>query len=208
MKHLKLKQICKKEHINDSQFSDCNALESVSGIVQFADVLCSSSLPEWSLLVAGSGPGWQNRIIGPMVWFSNHQTEVVATMISYREFFIFHQLKADGLNHSHIARQLNVDRKSVRRYLSSEPGDTARVARSGYTGSFSILRDHLRHIRPVAPREFEIRFEAPQGEQVQVDISCCIIRYNEAPEQVLKVWLFSMVLGHNRWLWGKLCKHQ
>ena len=153
---------------------------------------------------------------------------------------MIHQLKADGLNHSQIARRLNLDRKTVRRHLSSEPDDTARVPRKarpskldryrghlqrrvtehpqlcatrllreiraqGYTGGISILRDHLRQIRPAAVREFEIRFETAAGEQAQVDFSCCMIRYNEAPEQVRRVWLFSMVLGHSRYLWGKWC---
>ena len=156
---------------------------------------------------------------------------------------MIHQLKAEGLNHSQIARRLNLDRKTVRRHLRSEPDETARVPRKarsskldryrdhlhrrvtdhpqlcatrllreiralGYTGGISILRDYLRQIRPAAVREFEIRFETPAGEQAQVDFSCCMIRYNEAPEQVRKVWLFSMVLGHSRHLWGRFCEDQ
>ena len=78
----------------------------------------------------------------------------------------------------------------------------------GYQGGYSILCDYLRQIRPAAAREFEIRFETPAGEQAQVDFSCCMIRYNEAPEQVRKVWLFSMVLGHSRYLWGRFCEDQ
>ena len=40
---------------------------------------------------------------------------------------MIHQLKANRLNHSQIARWLNLDGKTVRRYLSSEPSDTAIV---------------------------------------------------------------------------------
>ena len=43
-------------------------------------------------------------------------------MTLYRDFYIIHQLKAEGLNHSQITRRLNLDRKTVRRYLSNEPG--------------------------------------------------------------------------------------
>ena len=156
-------------------------------------------------------------------------------MILYREFFMIHQLKADGLNHSQIARRLDLDHKTVHRNLSSESDDTARVPRKarsskldlyrghlgrlvtehpqlcatrllreiraqGYTGGISILRDYQCQIQPAAAREFEIRFETPPGEQAQADFSCCMIRYREAPEQVRRVWLFSMVLGHSRYL--------
>ena len=104
-----------------------------------------------------------------------------------------------------------------RAYLSERlqqfPELTARrlqreIQQLGYRGGYSILCDYLRQIRPAAVRRFEIRFETPAGEQAQVDFSCCKIRYNEAPEQVRKVWLFSMVLGHSRYLWGRFCEDQ
>lgn len=164
-------------------------------------------------------------------------------MISYREFYMIHQLKAEGLNHSQIARQLNVDRKTVRKYLSIEPDAGATVPsrrrgskldryrdyllrrvsehpqlcatrllreiRSlGYDGGISILRDHLRQVRPAPARAFEIRFETPPGEQAQVDFSCCMIRFNDAPEQLRRLWLFSMVLGYSRLVWGRFCEDQ
>ena len=87
---------------------------------------------------------WQNRKIGPMVWFSNNQNQADVTMILYREFFMIHQLKADGLNHSQIARRLNLHRKTVRRYLSSKPGDTARVPRKARSSTLDRYRGHLR----------------------------------------------------------------
>ena len=46
-------------------------------------------------------------------------------MILQREFYMIHQLKAEGLNHSQIARRLGVDRKTVRRYLRFERDDAA-----------------------------------------------------------------------------------
>lgn len=97
--------------------------------------------------------------------------------------------------------------------LQQYPELTARrlqreIQQLGYQGGYSILCDYLRWIRPAAARAFEIRFETPAGEQAQVDFSCCMIRYREAPGQVRRVWLFSMVLGHSRWLWGKFCEDQ
>ena len=56
---------------------------------------------------------------------------------------MIHQPKTEGLNHSQIARRLNLDRKSFRRYLSSESGDTARVARKARYFKFDRYHDHL-----------------------------------------------------------------
>lgn len=64
-------------------------------------------------------------------------------MILYREFFMIHQLKADGLNHSQIARRLKLNRKTVRRHLSSEPDDTARVPRKARPSKPDRYRGHL-----------------------------------------------------------------
>ena len=50
-------------------------------------------------------------------------------MILQREFYMIHQLKAEGLNHSQIVRRLGVDRKMVRRHLRFERDDAA--ARTG-----------------------------------------------------------------------------
>ena len=41
----------------------------------------------------------------------------------------------------------------------------------GYTGSYSVLSDFLRDIRPPAAPEFECRFETPPGRQAQVDFA-------------------------------------
>ena len=54
---------------------------------------------------------------------------------------MIHQLKADGLNHSQIARRLNLDRKTVLRYLSVELDGTVTVF-TGY-GRFHAVIKHL-----------------------------------------------------------------
>ena len=32
--------------------------------------------------------------------------------------------------------------------------------------------------------------------------------FTDAPGVVRKVWLFTMVLGHSRWLWSRFCASQ
>lgn len=41
----------------------------------------------------------------------------------FEGIFMFHNLKALGLSVSEIARQSGCDRKTVRKYLSTEPDD-------------------------------------------------------------------------------------
>jgi hypothetical protein len=74
----------------------------------------------------------------------------------------------------------------------------------GYEGAYSTLTEYLRLIRPVVPRQFERRFETPAGKQAQVDFA----EFISEPGVMRKVWLFSMVLGHSRWLWGRFCPNQ
>ncbi|MER2507136.1 MAG: hypothetical protein ABTQ27_00035 [Amaricoccus sp.] len=49
---------------------------------------------------------------------------------------------------------------------------------------------------------------APAGfarrRQGQVDFAEFKVEFADMPGVVRKVWLFTMVLGHSRWLWG-LC---
>ncbi len=61
----------------------------------------------------------------------------------HREFFVIHQLKFDGLNHLQIARRLNLNCKTVRRYLSSKSGDTIRVQRKARPTKLDRYRGHL-----------------------------------------------------------------
>ena len=164
-------------------------------------------------------------------------------MILHREFYMIHQLKDEGLNISQIARRLDLDRKTVRKYLSLDRRDpdavcvasraskldpyrdyllerigrypqlsATRLLREirdlGYPGQVSILRDYLSDIRPAARRRFELRFETPPGEQAQVDFARFKVHFNEQPDRLRVIWLFSMVLGHSRWLWGRFCDDQ
>ena len=78
----------------------------------------------------------------------------------------------------------------------------------GYTGSYSVLTDFLRDIRPPAAPEFECRFETPPGRQAQVDFGHFRTAFTDEPSTERVVWLFSFVLGHSRMLWGRFVPHQ
>jgi transposase len=55
---------------------------------------------------------------------------------------------------------------------------------------------------------FERRFETPAGRQAQVDFAQFRTEFADEPGQVRVVWLFSMVLGHSRLIWGRFVAHQ
>ena len=73
----------------------------------------------------------------------------------------------------------------------------------GYEGSYSTLKSFLRELRPPLHAPFSQRFETPPGEQAQVDFAEFKVQFTDEPGVIRKVWLFSLVLGHSRWLWGR-----
>ena len=78
----------------------------------------------------------------------------------------------------------------------------------GYHGGYTILTDLLREIRPVQMSPFEVRFETPPGRQAQVDFAHFRTIFTDEPGVERIIWLFSMVLGHSRMLWGRFVLHQ
>lgn len=97
--------------------------------------------------------------------------------------------------------------------LEAFPGLSARrlhreIRSMGYKGAYSTLTEYLRLIRPSVPRQFERRFETAAGQQAQVDFAEFQVVFLSEPDVLRKVWLFSMVLGHSRWLWGRFCPNQ
>jgi len=78
----------------------------------------------------------------------------------------------------------------------------------GYEGSYSTLKPFLRDVRPPVRTQFERRFETPAGKQAQVDFAEFTVEFTDEPGVIRKVWLFSMVLGHSRWLWGRFVSSQ
>jgi transposase len=88
------------------------------------------------------------------------------------------------------------------RRLHRELGDL------GYTGGYTILTGLLREIRPVEVSAYEVRFETPPGRQAQVDFAHFRTVFADEPGVERIIWLFSMVLGHSRMLWGRFVLHQ
>ena len=82
------------------------------------------------------------------------------------------------------------------------------IRKLGYDGGYTAVTDFLRKIRPSKQTQFERRFETPPGKQAQVDFAEFTVEFTDEPGAVRKVWLFSMVLGHSRWLWGRFVASQ
>lgn len=78
----------------------------------------------------------------------------------------------------------------------------------GFTGGYTIVTDFLREVRPAPEPVFERRFETPPGRQAQVDFAFFRVRFDSEPEVDRIVWLFSLVLGHSRMLWGRFVVRQ
>jgi transposase len=78
----------------------------------------------------------------------------------------------------------------------------------GYAGCYSVLTDFLRETRPPKPRPFERRFETAPGRQGQVDFAQFRTAFTDEPGVERVLWLFTLVLGHSRWLWGRFCATQ
>ena len=164
-------------------------------------------------------------------------------MIKLGELVMILELHQQGVSASAIARQLGLDRKTVRAYIAKglEPPTYKKRAPSpstvapydpylrerlaayptltgrrlwrelkerGFTGCYSVVRDRLRELRPPRPKGFEVRFETPPGEQAQVDFARFDVEFLDAPGVKRIVWLFSMVLGHSRFIWARFVLHQ
>ena len=56
------------------------------------------------------------------------------------------------------------------------------------------MTDFLREVRP--------------ARQAQVDSAEFTVEFTDELGMVRKVWLFSLVLGHSRWLWGRFVASQ
>jgi transposase len=78
----------------------------------------------------------------------------------------------------------------------------------GYCGGKTVLNDFVRTIRPAPAPRFEVRFETPAGHQAQVDFAEFKLEFAFSPGVEHKVWMFAMVLGHSRYLWGRFVMHQ
>jgi len=82
------------------------------------------------------------------------------------------------------------------------------LRRMGYTGGRTALGDLVRDVRPPRQRGFEVRFETPAGHQAEVDFAHFNVEFDDTPGLRRSIWLFSIVLGHSRYLWGRFVEHQ
>ena len=82
------------------------------------------------------------------------------------------------------------------------------IREMGYEGGYTTLKAYLREVRPTMHHPFERRFETPPGRQAQVDFAEFVVAFSDEPGVLRKVWLFSLVLGHSRWLWGRFVASQ
>jgi transposase len=101
----------------------------------------------------------------------------------------------------------------LRERVKAYPGLTgARLLRElkdlGYQGGYTLVTDFLRDVRPVDDARFEVRFETAPGEQGQVDFAQFQVVFTDEPTTPRIVWLFSMVLGYSRLIWGRFVMHQ
>jgi hypothetical protein len=71
-----------------------------------------------------------------------------------------------------------------------------------------VVKDFLREVRPSTPVGFEVRFETPPGRQAQVDFARFRTVFTDEPGTERVIWLFSLVLGHSRMLWGRFVPQQ
>ena len=78
----------------------------------------------------------------------------------------------------------------------------------GYRGGRTAVTDYLQAVRPVVPSGYEHRFETPAGHQAQADFAHFKVVFLDEPQQVRVVWLFSMVLGFSRYLYGRFVLRQ
>jgi transposase len=78
----------------------------------------------------------------------------------------------------------------------------------GFSDGYGTVKDAVRELRPALPTSFEHRFETSAGEQAQVDFARFRTPFACDPEQIVTLWLFTLVLGHSRYLWGEFVWHQ
>jgi transposase len=86
---------------------------------------------------------------------------------------------------------------------------TREVRELGYAGAYTAVKRFLAAIRPDnGPQPYEVRFETPPGLQAQVDFARFVVDFTDDPGTTRVVWLFSLVLGHSRFLFARYVLHQ
>jgi len=102
----------------------------------------------------------------------------------------------------------------IRERLSSFPDLTAtrllrEIRERGYGGAYSPVKRLVAALRPnEGPKPFELRFETPPGLQAQVDFARFVVSFEDEPGSTRIIWLFSLVLGHSRFIFARYVMHQ
>jgi len=86
---------------------------------------------------------------------------------------------------------------------------TREIRELGYVGAYTAVKRYLAAIRPEnGPKPYEVRFETPAGVQAQVDFARFVVNFTDDPGTSRIVWLFSLVLGHSRFIFARYVLHQ
>jgi len=86
---------------------------------------------------------------------------------------------------------------------------TREIRELGYAGAYTAVKRYLAAIRPQnEPKPYEVRFETPPGVQAQVDFARFVVDFADDPGSSRIVWLFSLVLGHSRFIFARYVLHQ
>lgn len=86
---------------------------------------------------------------------------------------------------------------------------TREIRELGYAGAYTAVKRYLAAIRPEnGPKPYEVRFETPPGVQAQVDFARFVVDFADDPGTSRIVWLFSLVLGHSRFIFARYVMHQ
>jgi len=77
----------------------------------------------------------------------------------------------------------------------------AEIRAAGFAGSYTQLKEFVRHVRPTPPAEPVIRFETPAGRQAQVDFARFSFPWGVR-------YALLVVLGYSRLLWCRFSLRQ
>jgi len=82
---------------------------------------------------------------------------------------------------------------------------TREIRELGYIGAYTAVKRFLAATRPEnGPKPYEV----PPGVQTQVDFARFAVEFADDPGTSRVVWLFSLVLGHSRFLFARYVLHQ
>jgi transposase len=108
---------------------------------------------------------------------------------------------------SKLAPYLDFLRERVTAYPELSAARLTREIRElGYVGAYTAVKRYLATIRPESGPK--VRFETPAGVQAQVDFARFVVDFTDDPGTTRIVWLFSLVLGHSRFLFARYVLHQ